>query len=220
MKIKYFNYDPSWKIVDIVNSIMKIVFMLIRGIPYYFLFKERKGFIFIGKGVRIRNPRHIKISGNVVFEDYSEIQGLSKNGIKFGKNVTIGSFAMIRPSGYYGREIGEGFIIGDNSNIGAYSYVGCAGQVIIGNNVLLGPRISLLPEQHRFLSTNLSIKDQGCERGKIIIEDNCWLGANCSILSNVIIKQGSIIATGAVVTKSFEENSIIGGVPAKLIKKR
>jgi len=194
--------------------------MAIRGIPYYFIFKANKGLIFKGKSVKIRNPRYIYSYGNLVIEDYAEIQGISKRGIHFGKNVTIGRFAMIRPSGYYGREIGEGLKIGDHSNIGAYNYIGCSGYIEIGNDVMLSPRVSIYSENHNFSDIETPIKSQGVSKGITIIEDNCWIAANSIILSNVKIKRGSIVAAGAVVTKDVEENSIVGGNPAKLIRKR
>ena len=54
----------------------------------------------------------------------------------------------------------------------------------------------------------------------IVIEDGVWCGANVTILKGVTIGKDSIVAAGAVVTKSFPPYSIIGGVPAKLLKKR
>ncbi|MFC4210396.1 DapH/DapD/GlmU-related protein [Pedobacter lithocola] len=62
--------------------------------------------------------------------------------------------------------------------------------------------------------------EQGVEREFIKIEDDCWIGTNSVILSGVTVGKGSIIAAGSVVTKSVEPYSIMGGVPAKLIKKR
>jgi acetyltransferase-like isoleucine patch superfamily enzyme len=128
--------------------------------------------------------------------------------------------AMIRPSGYYGNHIGDGLRMGDGSNIGAYSYIGCAGMINIGKNVMMGPRVSLLAEQHVFEDTGKDMKSQGVRSSGIVIEDDCWLGAGVMILDGVTIGTGSIVAAGAVVTKSVEPYSIVGGVPAKLIRSR
>lgn len=212
-------FDSSWKKIDIFFSLLKLFFMFLRGIPYYFLFKSAKGIVFVGKGTKIRNPGYITTFGKVVFEDYSEIQGLSKRGIVFGRNVTVGRFAMIRPSGYYGHEIGEGLNIKDDSNIGAYNYIGCSGYIEIGEKVMLSPRVSIYSENHNFADISIPMKEQGTERGEIVIEDDCWIASNSIILSGVIIGKGSIVAAGAVVTKNIEEYSIVGGNPAKLIKK-
>lgn len=102
-----------------------------------------RGMLFIGKHVTIRNPRLVSVGRSFVAEDYSEIQGLSAEGVRIGNNVTMARYAMIRPSGYYGGEIGVGFQIGDGSNIGAFAYMGAAGGIRIGRNVMMGP-----PRQH------------------------------------------------------------------------
>jgi acetyltransferase-like isoleucine patch superfamily enzyme len=57
-------------------------------------------------------------------------------------------------------------------------------------------------------------------RKGIKIGKNCWIGSKVSILDGVQLGNGCIVAAGAVVTKSFPDNSIIGGVPAKLLKTR
>ena len=62
-------------------------------------------------------------------------------------------------------------ISGDNSNIGAYSYVGCSGLITIGKNVMIGPRVNLMGENHNFDETNISMKSQGVNRSPIVIED-------------------------------------------------
>ena len=56
--------------------------------------------------------------------------------------------------------------------------------------------------------------------GRIIIEEDVWIGSNCNILPNVLIGKGSIIGAGSVVTKNIPEYSIAAGVPAKVIKSR
>ena len=55
------------------------------------------------------------------------------------------------------------------------------------------------------------MQDQGVTRSGIVIEDDCWLGAGCKILDGVTIRAGSVVGAGAVVTRSFPPNSIIGG---------
>jgi acetyltransferase-like isoleucine patch superfamily enzyme len=85
---------------------------------------------------------------------------------------------------------------------------------------MLGPRVSIYAENHVFDNPELTIKEQGVKKQFVRIEDDCWIASNVVILSGVTIGQGSVIAAGAVVTESIEPYSIVGGVPAKLIKKR
>lgn len=108
---------------------------------------------------------------------------------------------MITPSGYYGRQIGEGLKVGNYSNIGAYCYIGCSGFIEIGDNVLMGPKVSMSAENHNFDRLDMPIRTQGVTRSNIKVEDDCWLGSNSVILAGVKIGKGSIIAAGSGVTK-------------------
>jgi acetyltransferase-like isoleucine patch superfamily enzyme len=167
-----------------------------------------------------RNCGRITLGRNFVAEDDCEIQGLSRVGVKFGNNVTVGAYAMIRPSGYYGREIGEGLEVGDGSNVGPYCYLGASGGISIGKEVLMGPRVSLFAENHNFERTDISMRQQGVTRHRIVIEDDCWLASGSIILAGVTIGRGSIIAAGAVVTKDVPPYSIVAGNPARVIRSR
>jgi acetyltransferase-like isoleucine patch superfamily enzyme len=172
------------------------------------------------RGVRLYHARHIRVGGRFSLEEGCEIVGLSKRGVVFGDRCTVGRFACIRPTNVLLAEAGEGMKVGDHSNIGPYSFIGCSGYVEIGSNVMMGPRVNLLAENHNFDRTDVPMKEQGVTRSTIVIEDDCWLGANSSVLAGVRIGRGSIVATGAVVTKDVPPYSIVGGVPARVIRSR
>jgi len=218
--------DPSYALDSqlttkaILAMLVDVGLKLLRGSVMCIAFREAAGRVFIGRGVTIRNSEYLSVGRSFVAEAHSEIQALSQEGVVFGDNVTIGRYAMIRPSGYYGREIGVGLRVGNNSNIGAYSYIGASGSIEIGDNVLMGPRVSLLAEQHNYDRLDIPMKQQGVSRGKIVIEDDCWLGSGCEILSGVTVHRGAIVATGSVVTKDVPPYSIVAGVPARVIKWR
>ena len=85
----------------------------------------------------------------------------------------------------------------------------------------MGPDVIMMATSHEFKSLNIPINKQGAKQeDPIIIGDDCWIGTRAIILPGVSIGNHSIIAAGAVVTHSFPAYSIIGGVPAKLIKTR
>ncbi len=90
-------------------------------------------------------------------------------------------------------------------------------NIFIGNRVAFGPRVILITDSGPNYSA--LIKDFPTISGKIIIEDDVWIGAGVIILPNVIIGKYSIVAAGAVCTKNVEPYSIVGGVPARLIRK-
>ena len=219
-KHKKFEFDPQLSLFDMLLLLWQMGTWVLRGLWWRLWFKKAEGLMLVGKGVRLRYPPYISVGTNFVIEDYAEIMGLSKEGIVCGDNVTIGSFAIIKPSSYYGNSIGIGLKIGDNSNIGPYCYVGCSGRVVIGNNVLVGQRVNFAGENHIFEDVNRPIRDQGVMLGSIIIEDDCWIGGSSVILAGVTIGQGAIVAAGAVVTHDVPSYSVVGGVPARIIKSR
>jgi len=212
-------FDPSLRIGTLAALAGSIAIKALRGALWKPWLAESH-LVLVGRGVSIRNPGHIHARGALVVEDYAEIQGLSADGIHFGHRVTIGRFASIRPSGYYGREIGAGFEIGDRSNVGPYCFIGCAGPIRIGQRVMMGQHVCLLAERHHIDADGRSMQDQGVDRRGIVIEDDCWLGAGSLVLDGVTIRSGSVVGAGAVVTKSFPPNSVIGGVPAGLLRRR
>ena len=176
--------------------------------------------ILIGKGVSIKYARYLVAGKDFIVEDYAEINCLSRQKIIIGERVSIGKFAIIRPTNGYGGEIGEGLKIGNNSNIGPYCYIGCSGYIEIGDNVMMSPRVSIYAENHVFDRTDITMKAQGVNRQFVKIEDDCWIDANSIILAGVTIGKGSVIAAGSVVTKDVPPYSLVAGVPAVVIKQR
>ena len=94
--------------------------------------------------------------------------------------------------------------------------------MIIGNNVLMGRKIFITDNNHGGSDRgNLDIPPslrQLYSNGPVIIEDNVWIGEKVSILSNLHIGKGAIVAANAVVTKDVPPYAIVGGCPAKIIK--
>lgn len=150
---------------------------------------------------------NVNIGGNVA------VWGL-KN-ISFGKNINI------MANSYIYADEGGVLKIGDNFSANNAVYIGANyGEIEIGSNVCIGPYTVLRAADHGHGRTDIPIKEQGHVGGKILIEDDVWIGANCTILKDIRIGKGAIVAAGCVVTKDVEPYTIVGGVPNKLIKKR
>lgn len=94
------------------------------------------------------------------------------------------------------------------------------GEIIIGNNVMIGPNTLLRAEDHRFDRIDIPMCEQGHNAGVINIEDDVWIGANAVITRDVTIGTGSVIGAGAVVTHDIPPYSVAVGVPARVIKSR
>lgn len=216
----------SFRISDEIRKNDKFIILwhagikALRGIKSRLLLKKAKGMLFVGKHVKITHGKHIICGKNVKFEDYSEIHGLCSDGLIFGDNVTISRGVMIRPSSYYGGDLGKGLIMGDNSSIGPHGYVGCSGRIIIGKNVMFGPKCSLFAENHIFEDGNSTIKSQGVKQKGIVVEDDCWIGSNVIILDGVTIGKGSVIGAGTLVNKNIPPQSIVVDKREQKLKNR
>ena len=193
------------RLIILGNTSVKVL----RGMWERLFFKKVDGLFLVGRSVNITHCKHISCGRNVKFEDYSEIHGLCRDGLIFGDYVTIGRGVMIRPSSYYGGDYGRGLVIGAHSSIGPHSYVGCSGKIVIGKNVMFGPKCSLFAENHNFSDASMSIKEQGVNQKGIVVEDDCWIGSNVVILDGVRIGKGSVIAAGTLVSKDVPAGSLL-----------
>ncbi len=126
-----------------------------------------------------------------------------------GKRSVVESFSCINNA------VGD-VVIGDYTRIGLHCTV--IGPVTIGNHVNLAQGITVSALNHNFEDTRLRIDEQGVNTSEIIIDDDVWIGANAVITAGVHIGRHSVVAAGAVVTKDVPEYSVVGGVPAKVIR--
>ncbi|MFP7655876.1 acyltransferase [Chryseobacterium proteolyticum] len=137
----------------------------------------------------------------------------------FLKNLAkkVGSNVSIQPGVFlFGLENIE---FGNNVSIHPMCYIEGAGGIIIGNDVSIAHSTTLISTSHTWDDISIPIKYNKEISSLIVIENDVWLGCAVRILSGVRLGTRSIVAAGAIVNKSFEKNSLIGGVPAKLIKK-
>jgi acetyltransferase-like isoleucine patch superfamily enzyme len=161
-----------------------------------------------------RLNENIKIGRKSVVHSNALLKINNGGKISIGKNseILFGSVIMT-----YGGSIS----IGDRCSINPYSIIyGHGNGVKIGNDVMIAGHTMIVPFNHNFSDLKIKLNEQGIKSHGIVIEDNVWIGAGCKILDGVKIEKGSIIAAGAVVSKSIPPNSIYGGVPAKKIKVR
>ncbi|WP_053406804.1 DapH/DapD/GlmU-related protein [Persicobacter sp. CCB-QB2] len=125
----------------------------------------------------------------------------------YGKNFKVGSNAFIYNP--------NGLSVGDHVYIGFNSYLG-QGEVHLADEVLIGNFVSITASNH--LRKGNSFRFGGFEPKKINIGKGTWIAAHSSITAGVEIGEGSLVAAGSVVTKSFGDSLVIGGVPAVVIK--
>lgn len=111
-------------------------------------------------------------------------------------------------------DFGKNIIVGKNVFINHACTFMDRGGITIGDNVLIAPKVNLITTNHP-LDPHLR---RATISKPIIIGDNVWIGTNATIMPNITIAENSIVAAGAVVTKDVPPNTIVAGVPAKIIK--
>jgi maltose O-acetyltransferase len=114
---------------------------------------------------------------------------------------------------------GDSISVGDRSGLG----IGCwiRADLTIGDDVIMGPNVTIYGRDHNFSRTDVPMREQGMGSYKaIVIEDDVWIGTRAIILKGVRVQRGAIIAAGAVVTNDVEPYEIVGGNPAKKIGDR
>lgn len=109
---------------------------------------------------------------------------------------------------------GGKLIVGKYTRING-AHISVSSHVLIGEYCRISPYVLIMDNDFH------DLKDRYAKgkTSKIIIEDNCWIGSKSTILKGVRIGEGAVVAAGAVVTKDVEPYTIVGGIPAKLIKK-
>lgn len=113
-------------------------------------------------------------------------------------------------------DYGKNIHLGNNIFINCQCYFMDGADITVGDNVFIGPYCGFYTATHPLDYNN---RNKGLEKAlPIVIGDNCWFGANVSVLPGVTIGSGCVIAAGSVVTKDVPCHSMVAGVPAKVIK--
>jgi len=135
------------------------------------------------------------------------------------KNIEFKGIANIGKGSLFSAE-GGSIVIGNSFSCNTNCHINASvgGKILMGKNILVGPNVVIRTANHNFTNKDKPINEQGHNYDNIKVDDNVWIGANCVILGGVIIGKGSVIAAGAVVIKNVEPFTIVGGVPAKVLK--
>lgn len=149
---------------------------------------------------------------------------IGKSGMRFEKDVTLhrDSWLIVPPCvKKYGCE--RYYIsIGNATSIGRNSIISATNRIEIGRNVLIGPRVTLIDNNHIYSDVSRPIKEQGwTDDGYIIINDNCWIGVGAVIIgaSGITIGHNVIIGANTVVLNDVPPFSVVVGIPARVVKR-
>lgn len=157
--------------------------------------------------------QNIQVHKTVKIYSGARLQCRGGGKIHVGANTEILDYAMILTYGGAVR-------IGESCSINPFTIIYGHGGITIGNNVLIAGSCMIIPNTHRYDRKDLPINKQGCIRKGITIGNDVWLGHGCTIFDGVTIGDGSIVAAGAVVRENVLEYTIVGGIPARILKSR
>ena len=132
------------------------------------------------------------------------------------RKFELGQFSTVEDFSCINNAMGD-VTIGQKSRVGIGNTV--IGPVQIGDNVNMAQNVVLSGLNHGYEDIHIPPREQACSIGQITIEDDCWIGANAVITAGVTVGKHSVVAGGSVVTKDVPPYSVVGGNPAKILKK-
>jgi acetyltransferase-like isoleucine patch superfamily enzyme len=187
----------------------------LRGL-FYRLILRMDGLAAIENGVRLRFANHIRLGRNVYLDQGVYIHACPE-GVSIGDETKVMHGSILHVYNFRGLPH-AGIRIGRNSLIGEYNVIRGQGGVQIGDRVYTSPHCQLVAVNHVFDDPLRPFVAQGITAQGIVIEDDVWIGSGAIITDGVRIGQGAVVAAGAVVTRDVPAHTVVGGVPAKVIR--
>lgn len=187
----------------------------LRAIAYRLMLRM-DGTAAIERNVRLRFASNIRLGHSSYLDEEVYIHACP-SGVEIGSNTLVMHGAILHV--YNFRDLPHAFIrIGRDSLVGEYSVIRGQGGVTIGDRVYTSPMTQIIAVNHVFADPTRPFIDQGITAEGIVIEDDVWLGSACVVTDGVRVGKGSVVAAGAVVTKDVPPHTVVGGVPARVIR--
>jgi len=149
--------------------------------------------------------------------------------VRFGDQIIVSGFRSIRigeqtsimSGSYLYAHNSSGLTIGSRCSFNHNVQIGAAeGEIVIGDDVLIGPNVVLRASNHVFDDPSIPIRSQGHRFGRIIIGNDVWIGSNVVVTSGVTIGDGCVVGAGSVVTRDLQPMTVCVGSPARAIRSR
>ena len=133
--------------------------------------------------------------------------------------VALGDLVAVRDDAVLDAQCGP-ITLGRRVGVNPFCILYGAGGLTIGNDVLIAAHTVIIPSNHRIDRVDVPIWDQGTAQLGVLIGNYVWLGTHVVVLDGVTVGEGSVVAAGAVVTRDVDARTIVGGVPARVLRRR
>ncbi|MBI5878837.1 MAG: acyltransferase [Chloroflexi bacterium] len=187
----------------------------LRGLLYRFMLRM-DGMAAIEAGVRLRFAGNIRLGRRVYLDEGVYIHACPA-GVTIGDDTLVMHGSVLHVYNFRGIPQ-SGIRVGRHSLIGEYNVIRGQGGVTIGDRVYTSPHCQLIAVNHVFDDPARPFVEQGITAQGIVIEDDVWIGSGALILDGVRVGRGAVVAAGAVVTKDVPAHTVVGGVPARVIR--
>jgi acetyltransferase-like isoleucine patch superfamily enzyme len=182
----------------------------------YRLMLTMEGWAAIEAGVRLRFANHIRLGHGSYLDQGVYIHACPK-GVTVGPGTLVMHGSVLHV--YNFRNLPHaGITIGADGLIGEMNVIRGQGGVSIGDRVYTSPMVQIIAVNHVFDDPERPFVEQGITADGIVIEDDVWIGSGAVITDGVHVGKGAVVAAGAVVTKDVPPHTVVGGVPARVLK--
>ncbi len=182
----------------------------------YRLMLKMDGTAAIEARVRLRFASHIRLGRGSYLDEGVYIHACPA-GVSIGARTLVMHGAVLHVYNFRGLPH-AGIRIGSDSLIGEYTVIRGQGGVTLGDRVYTSPLTQIIAVNHVFSDPARPFVEQGITAEGIVIEDDVWLGAAAVVTDGVRIGRGAVVAAGAVVTSNVPAHTVVGGVPARVIR--
>ncbi len=210
---------PRYVVEQVIQALLgwipTVVGIALRALGYRLILKM-DGPAAIESGVRLRFANHIVLGRRAYLDERTYVHA-GPGGVTIGAGTLVMHGAVLHV--YNFRELPHaGIHIGEDSLIGEYTVIRGQGGVHIGDRVYTSPAVQIIAVNHVFDDPTRSFVDQGITAAGIVIESDVWIGSGAIVTDGVRIGEGAVVAAGAVVTRDVAAHTLVGGVPAKIIR--
>jgi acetyltransferase-like isoleucine patch superfamily enzyme len=213
--------DGPWRYLleQVVQALLgwvpTVVGIGLRALAYRAILRM-EGSAAIERGVRLRFASQIRLGRGAYLDEGVYIHACPQ-GVSVGAGSLVMHGAILHT--YNFRDLPHAFIhIGRDSLIGEYNVIRGQGGVTLGDRVYTSPMVQIMAVNHVFDDPERSFVVQGLTTEGIVIEDDVWIGSGAVITDGVRIGQGAVVAAGAVVIHDVPAHTLVGGVPARVLR--